>query len=222
MFFGVFFVFRALARKYFGFFFPRGREQNREFPLWRVVVLLDRRLAPLIRGRGHHTSISPSSPRTLCPQLFAPTNGRPGFPFGFLGAGGCLPKARRAGVFCVQFCFFFFITKHSATHHHHRCGPFNNRFAKQRWRIQTNERGVRFGAGSVLAIAVARTAAIELGSRVLLCGFVRRSSLRVNAGSVGRRTSGKATAAASRRRRRGRRGSSPTACAHKRASAGPR
>ena len=29
--------------------------------------------------------------------------GRPGFPFGFLGAGGRLPKARRGRFFIVQF-----------------------------------------------------------------------------------------------------------------------
>ena len=50
------------------------------------------------------------SRKTTCPceQLTsghpprAPTNGRPGFPFGFLGAGGRLPKARRgrAGFYC--------------------------------------------------------------------------------------------------------------------------
>ena len=33
------------------------------------------------------------------PPPCAPTNGRPGFPFGFLGAGGRLPKARRGRVF---------------------------------------------------------------------------------------------------------------------------
>ena len=42
------------------------------------------------------------------PPTCAPTNGRPGFPFGFLGAGGRLPKARRGRVFIVQFFFFFF------------------------------------------------------------------------------------------------------------------
>ena len=41
------------------------------------------------------------------PPPCAPTNGRPGFPFGFLGAGGRLPKARRGQVFIVQFFFFF-------------------------------------------------------------------------------------------------------------------
>ena len=35
------------------------------------------------------------------PPPCAPTNGRPGFPFGFLGAGGRLPKARRRRVFIV-------------------------------------------------------------------------------------------------------------------------
>ena len=33
------------------------------------------------------------------PPPCAPANGRPGFPFGFLGAGGRLPKARRGRVF---------------------------------------------------------------------------------------------------------------------------
>ena len=33
----------------------------------------------------------------------APTNARPGFPFGFLGAGRRLPKARRGRVFIAQF-----------------------------------------------------------------------------------------------------------------------
>ena len=33
------------------------------------------------------------------PPPCAPTNGRPGFPFGFLGAGGRLPKTRRGRVF---------------------------------------------------------------------------------------------------------------------------
>ena len=36
-------------------------------------------------------------------------DGRPVFPFGFLGAGECLRKARRRGrFFIVQFFFFFF------------------------------------------------------------------------------------------------------------------
>ena len=44
------------------------------------------------------------------PPPCAPTNGRPGFPFGFLGAGGGrLPKARRGRVFVVQFFFFFWL-----------------------------------------------------------------------------------------------------------------
>ena len=38
----------------------------------------------------------------------APTNGRPGFPFGFLGAGGRLPKARRGRVFIVKFIIIGF------------------------------------------------------------------------------------------------------------------
>ena len=41
------------------------------------------------------------------PPPCAPTNGRPGFAFGFLGAGGRLPKARRGRVFVAQFFFFF-------------------------------------------------------------------------------------------------------------------
>ena len=40
------------------------------------------------------------------PPPCAPANGRPGFPFGFLGASGRLPKARRGRVFIVQFFFF--------------------------------------------------------------------------------------------------------------------
>jgi hypothetical protein len=42
------------------------------------------------------------------PPPCAPTNGRPGFSFDLLGAGGRLPKARRGRVFIVQFFFFFF------------------------------------------------------------------------------------------------------------------
>ena len=37
------------------------------------------------------------------PTPCAPTNGRPGYPFGFLGAGGRLPKAQRGQVFIVQY-----------------------------------------------------------------------------------------------------------------------
>ena len=39
------------------------------------------------------------------------TNGRPGFPFGFLGAGGRLPKARRGRVFIVQYYYYAHATK---------------------------------------------------------------------------------------------------------------
>ena len=46
------------------------------------------------------------------PPPCAPTNGRPGFPFDFLGAGGRLPKARHGRVFIVQF-FFFYPYRHS-------------------------------------------------------------------------------------------------------------
>ena len=45
--------------------------------------------------------------RGVDPPPCAPTNGWPGFPFGFLGAGGRLPKARRGWVFVVKFSFFF-------------------------------------------------------------------------------------------------------------------
>ena len=41
------------------------------------------------------------------PPPCAPTNGRPGFPFGFLGAGGRLPKARRGRVFIVQYYYYY-------------------------------------------------------------------------------------------------------------------
>ena len=40
------------------------------------------------------------------PPPRAPTNGRPGFPLGLLGAGGRLPKVRRGRVLCL-------------IHHHH-------------------------------------------------------------------------------------------------------
>ena len=51
----------------------------------------------------------PRSAQFLCsvearragPPPFAPANGRPGFPFGFLAAGGRLPRARRGRVFIV-------------------------------------------------------------------------------------------------------------------------
>ena len=42
------------------------------------------------------------------PPSCAPTNGRPGFAFGLLCAGGRLPKARRGRGFIAQFFFFFF------------------------------------------------------------------------------------------------------------------
>ena len=42
------------------------------------------------------------------PRPRAPANGWPGFPFGFLGAGSRLPKARRGRVYC-------------AIHHHQHC-----------------------------------------------------------------------------------------------------
>ena len=41
--------------------------------------------------------------READPPLCAPTNGRPDFPFGFLGAGGRLPKARRGRFYIVQY-----------------------------------------------------------------------------------------------------------------------
>ena len=55
-------------------------------------------------GRGWHKS------RFCCcccllrpgPPPCAPANGRPGFPFGFLGAGGRLPKARRGRIFIAD------------------------------------------------------------------------------------------------------------------------
>ena len=52
----------------------------------------------------HH---QPFSPCFSTARSGAPTNGRPGFPFVFLGAGGRLPKARRGRAFGV-------------IHHHHQ------------------------------------------------------------------------------------------------------
>ena len=43
------------------------------------------------------------------PPPCAPTNGRPGFPLGFLGAGGRFPKARRGRVFIAQFTIIIII-----------------------------------------------------------------------------------------------------------------
>ena len=67
------------------------------------------------------------------PPPRAPTNGRPGFPFGFLGAGGRLPHGTAWAGFVV-----FFVPLggacppsgarsrrrplESAIHHHHKCG----------------------------------------------------------------------------------------------------
>ena len=52
------------------------------------------------------------------PPPCAPTNARPGFPFGFLGACGRLPKARRGRVSIVQFIIItasvFFISRKAA------------------------------------------------------------------------------------------------------------
>ena len=50
---------------------------------------------PCVAGRSIETE-------RFGPPPCAPTNGRPGFPFGFLGAGGRLPKARRGRVFIEQ------------------------------------------------------------------------------------------------------------------------
>ena len=43
-------------------------------------------------------AVNPRRVDSLDPPPCAPANGRPGFPFGFLGAGGRLPKARRGRV----------------------------------------------------------------------------------------------------------------------------
>ena len=53
-----------------------------------------------------HTRAVPLRP-PHAPHGAPSANGRPGFPFGFLGAGGRLPKARRGRAFVVQFFFFF-------------------------------------------------------------------------------------------------------------------
>ena len=42
----------------------------------------------------------------VVPPPCAPTNGRPGFPFGFLGDSGRLQKAQRGRFFIAQFFFF--------------------------------------------------------------------------------------------------------------------
>ena len=69
-----------------------------------------RRLLPKTTRNGFFTSQS-----HYAPPPCAPTNGRPGFPFGFLGAGGRLPKARRGRVSFVQFFFFFFTSQSPKT-----------------------------------------------------------------------------------------------------------
>ena len=61
-------------------------------------------------GSGRGVVFSSSSP---VPLPCAPTNGRPGFPFGFLGAGGRLPKARRVR-------FLLCNSSSSLVHHHHQ------------------------------------------------------------------------------------------------------
>ena len=43
------------------------------------------------------------------PPPCAPTNGRPGFSFGFLGAGRRLPKARRGRVFIVHYHYYWLV-----------------------------------------------------------------------------------------------------------------
>ena len=49
------------------------------------------------------------------PPPCAPTNGRPGFPYGFLYSGGRLPKARHGRFLIVQFFFFFFFVQFTTT-----------------------------------------------------------------------------------------------------------
>ena len=52
------------------------------------------------RPTGTNRAVNPVRFRTPTDPLpRAPANGRPGFPFGFLGAGGRLPQARRGRVF---------------------------------------------------------------------------------------------------------------------------
>ena len=53
----------------------------------------------------------------LGPPPCAPTNGRPGFSFGFLGAGGRLPKARRGRVFIVQYYYYYYYYYYYAALH---------------------------------------------------------------------------------------------------------
>ena len=55
---------------------------------------------PFFKIQEHFTQVGTAS-GTYDPPPCAPKNGRPGFPFGFLGAGGRLPKARRGRVFIV-------------------------------------------------------------------------------------------------------------------------
>ena len=56
------------------------------------------RIALLSLFFGRDVAVSMDSTE---PPPCAPTNGRPGFPFGFLDAGGRLPKAGRGRVFIV-------------------------------------------------------------------------------------------------------------------------
>ena len=50
---------------------------------------------------------------TDSPLMCAPANGRPGFPFGFVGAGGRLPKARRGRLLIGKFSFLLFFFRRS-------------------------------------------------------------------------------------------------------------
>ena len=58
---------------------------------------------------GGAKQLAAKIPAGAGPPPCAPANGRPGFPFGFLGAGGRFPKARRGRVFIAEFFFFFFL-----------------------------------------------------------------------------------------------------------------
>ena len=61
--------------------------------------------SPLVR--------EPPNP-TPTPAIHTYTAPRPGFPFGFLGAGGRLPKARRGRVFVARYYYYYTYTAPAA------------------------------------------------------------------------------------------------------------
>jgi hypothetical protein len=75
--------------------------------LRQALCPLLRILLATLRWLIQHTLAPTSFAPLHAPHGAPPANGRPGFPFGFLGAGGRLPKARRGRAFVVQFFFFF-------------------------------------------------------------------------------------------------------------------